>query len=101
MDDKFLQAKIAKIADSDQSNAIIFEHLKRYFLDNPSTTIDQWQDCRNIKDPTEFKNTVEAAIYWYGVVKVREKIFELIEKHCYLNDDGDMQLKKGDMDGYL
>jgi hypothetical protein len=98
MDKEFLRAKMKKVADADQSEAIIYSHLKQHFLSDPEGVVEQWQAAFKSKSPEGFSGVVDAAIHWYGVIKVRERIFNLMEDYCFFNEDGDLEIR-GDEDG--
>ncbi len=100
MDKDFLRAATRLLADADQSDAIIGEHLRLYFLSDPAKAIGQWQSQFDSAARGQITSTMEAAVNWYGLVKVRSRLFELIEEYCYFNEDGDLELK-GDSDGNL
>ncbi len=90
---ELLKARIASIADADQSQAIIDEYLKQAFLADPEAIIAQWVDLFDESVGVTHDSTLEAAVHWHGVVAVRQRIFNLIESNCWLADDenGDIE----------
>lgn len=96
MDDQFRKARLSKIADYDQSRAIILSHIQKAFFADPKKIVAEWNECYESKTPLDFTGVVDAAIHWFGILEVRKEVFRLIDENCYVTDEGDYQLNDDD-----
>lgn len=93
MDDEFRRARLAKVADYDQSRAIILDHIQKAFFEDPEAVVREWNEAYESKRPGDFTSVVEAAVHWFGLLEVRKEVFRLVDENCYRTTDGDYELR--------
>lgn len=82
-----------KLADYDQTYALIRENLLQSMRQDPSMMLGLWTSLMEEGSQQKFDDPITAVCFWLGIIECRKLMFSLIDEYGEWDDKGDVSFK--------